>query len=82
MKNMSNYNNINTCIQEYEDETRGIESEIEMYEYNKKKSQDPDYKSFCDYKIDMRRYHIEDLMECINEQKRIDKVKQNEIQIF
>lgn len=25
MKNMSNYNNINSCIQEYEDETMGIE---------------------------------------------------------
>lgn len=53
-------------IQDYENEIRKIEEEIEMYEYNKKKSKDPDYKSFCDYKIDVRRLHIEELMECIN----------------
>ena len=57
---------IKTTRQEYEEEIRGIESEIEMYEYNKKKSKDPDYKSFCDYKIEVRRLHIEELMDCIN----------------
>ena len=56
-------------IQEYEDEIRGIEEEIRMYEYNKKKSKDTDYKSFCDYKIEVRRLHIEELEECINELK-------------
>lgn len=56
-------------IQDYEDEIRGIEEEIRMYEYNKKKSKDTDYKSFCDYKIEVRRLHIEELEECINELK-------------
>ena len=35
---------IKTRIQEYEDEIRGIEEEIEMFEYNKKNSKDPEYK--------------------------------------
>lgn len=56
-------------IQDYENEIRRIEEEIEMYEYNKKKSKDPDYKSFCDYIIDIRKCHIEELMECLNELK-------------
>ena len=60
---------IKTTIQEYEEEIRGIESEIEMYEYNKKKSKDPDHKSFCDRKIDLKLCHIEELMECIKELK-------------
>ena len=60
---------INSTIQEYEGEIRGIEEEIKMFEYNKENSKDPDYKSFCDYKIDMRRCHIEELMECIKELK-------------
>ena len=60
---------IKTTIQEYEEEIRWIESEIEMYEYNKKKSIDSEYRSFCDYKIDVRKCHIEELMECINELK-------------
>ena len=62
---------IKTTIQEYEDEIRGIESDIEMYEYNKKKSKDPEYRSFSDYKIDVRRCHIEELVECINEIKEV-----------
>ena len=62
---------IKTSIQEYEDEIRGIEEEIGMYEYYKKKSKDPDYKSFCDYKIEVRRLHIEELEECINELKEV-----------
>ena len=40
----SKENFIRKTIQGYEDEIRGIESEIEMYEYNKKKSKDPEYK--------------------------------------
>ena len=73
MKNMENKiikeDFIKTRIQKYEDEIRGIESEIEMFEFNKKKSKDPEYRLFCDYKIDVRRCHIEELMECMNELK-------------
>ena len=68
-KNLTKDDFIKTTIQEYEDEIRRIEEEIEIYEYNKKKSKDPEYKSFCDYKIDVRRCHIEELMECMNELK-------------
>lgn len=70
---------IKKTIQDYEYEIRGIESEIEMYEYNKKKSKDPDYKSFCDYKIEVRRCHIEELFECINELKKDRIIKRNYI---
>ena len=68
-KDLTNEDFIRKAIQDYEDEIRGIEEEIEMYEYNKKKSKDPEYRSFCDYKIDVRRCHIEELMESINEFK-------------
>ena len=66
-KELENFTN--SPIQEYEDEIRGIEEEIEMYEYNKKKSKDPDHKSFCDRKIDLKLCHIEELKECVNELK-------------
>ena len=60
---------IKKTIQDYENEIKGIESEIEMYEYNKKKFKDPDFKSFCDRKIDLKLCHIEELKECVNELK-------------
>ena len=58
---------LNSTIKQYENEIRWIENEIEMYESQLNKSKAPDFKSFCQDKIERLMCHIEDLEESIKE---------------
>ena len=65
--NKNGENLIYVAGKEYMDEIKGIEEEIEMYEFQLTQSKDPHFTSFCQDKIERLKSHIEDLEESIKE---------------